>query len=145
MDITPTSLQPANVIGGSGQGLSAPVGGAPLANFQRLLQQKSNQHMSPTKAEKQARDGAAGLVSEALILPVLKQVRQSSLNKDGPFSPGIGEKAFGPEFDMELADRIAHSPRMGITDALAKKLLKRATGATGKMKASTTGKLDLHG
>ena len=129
MDITPTSLQPANVIGGSGQGLSAPVGGAPLANFQRLLQQKSNQHMSPTKAEKQARDGAAGLVSEALILPVLKQVRQSSLNKDGPFSPGIGEKAFGPEFDMQLADRIAQSPNLGVKKALVQRLIKRGQPA----------------
>ena len=145
MSITSTQstlLQPMNAAGGMGQSLSAPIGGS---DFQKLLQNKSKQFIPQTKAEKQAHEAAAGLVSEALILPILKQVRQSPFNKDGPFSPGNGEKTFGPEFDMQLADRIAHSPRMGITNALAKKLIKRGADVKAKGNAPATRKLDLHG
>ena len=145
MNITPLQssvLQPATMNGGAGQSLSAPIGGS---DFQKLLQNKSNQFIPQSKAEKKAHEAAAGLVSEALILPILKQVRQSPFNKDGPFSPGNGEKAFGPEFDMQIADRIAHSPRMGITNALAKKLIKRGEDAKAKGNAPATRKLDLHG
>ena len=90
--------------------------------FEALLQR----HAATQETDREkAKKAAAGLVSQALILPILKQVRRSTMMAKGPFSPGIAEKTFGPEFDMQLADRIAHSPRMGVTKALTERLMKR--------------------
>jgi hypothetical protein len=90
-----------------------------------------------------AQNAAKGLVSAALILPVLKQIRRSPFNQEGPFSPGIAEKTFGPEFDMQLADRIAQSPRLGVTQALTRRMMNRA--ALPKTPRHTTESLDLYG
>ena len=99
-------------------------------DFKKVLQK----YIPPTDDEKQARkkaeDAASGLVSNALILPILTQIRHSTFNTEGPFSPGKEEKAFGPEFDMQLADRIARSPRLGITNSLADRLIKRSQNRT---------------
>jgi hypothetical protein len=90
--------------------------------FEAMLKENGGtQH----EARKRVEDAAAGLVAQALILPMLKQVRRSTLGGKGPFSPGIAEKSFGPEFDMQLADRIAHSPRMAATQGLTDRLMKR--------------------
>ncbi len=86
---------------------------------------KATSGTDTAKKRAEAEEAAAGLVANALILPVLKQVRRSTFNKEGPFSPGNGEKTFGPEFDMEIADRLAHSPHLGIKEALAERLMKR--------------------
>lgn len=96
------------------------AGGADGAQFRETLakaQQTAREF--DDKIRKESRDAAAGLVAHALILPMLKQIRQSTFNKDGPFSPGNGEKAFGTEFDMQIADRIAQSPKMPVTDSIA--------------------------
>jgi hypothetical protein len=90
---------------------------------------------------KQAEEAAAGLVSGALILPMLKQIRRTSFNGGGPFSAGIGEKTFGPEFDMQIADRIAHSPELGIRKALANRLMSRGQ----EPQAATHKDVDVHG
>ena len=92
------------------------------------------------KRQHDAEEGAAGLVSQALIMPVLKQLRRSTFDTKGPFSPGNGEKAFGPEFDMQIADRIAHSPRLGIKEALTKRLMKSREQTQPNIR-----KLDVHG
>lgn len=107
--------------------------------FQEALQKLTPEY---AKRRKEAEQGAAGLVSAALILPILKQVRRSTFNKDGPFSPGIGEKAFGPQFDMQLADRIAHSPRMDVTKVLADRLMKRTLPPAAR---AASKELDIHG
>ncbi len=141
MQVSPAeTIQPA---GGYNPAVSGPIGGV---DFSALLAGTGGtaSKAPPTEAEKKAHDAAAGLVAEALILPVLTQVRQSSFNSDGPFSPGIGEKSFGPQFDMQLADRLAHSPQMGVTNALAKRLLKRGTAKPAAKAAGNT-KLDVHG
>jgi len=92
----------------------------------------------------EAEEAAAGLVSTALILPILKQIRHSDFTSKGPFSPGTGEKAFGPEFDMQIADRIAHSPQLGIRKALADRMMKR--GSVKKVAVTLTHKdVDVHG
>jgi hypothetical protein len=87
----------------------------------------------------QAEKAAGDLTSNALILPMLKQLRRSVWNQNTLFSGGIGEKTFGPEFDMQIADRIAHSPRLGVKTALASRLMQRSTQAEEKAK------LDIHG
>ena len=87
---------------------------------------------------KQAEEAATGLVSQALILPILKQIRRSPFNGEGPFSPGTGEKTFGPEFDMQIADRIAQSPKLGIKKALADRLMKHG-GPVAQQKVDVRG------
>jgi hypothetical protein len=94
--------------------------------FKSMLTKLTSQN---EKKVKEAHEAAAGLVSMALIMPILKQIRRSQFNTEGPFSPGTGEKAFGPEFDMQISNRIAHSPRLGVTEALTQRLLKRGTPA----------------
>lgn len=97
------------------------------------------------EAHAKAEKAAAGLVSNALILPILKQVRRSSFGENSVFSGGNGEKAFGPEFDMQLADRIAQSPRLGVREALVKRLEKRSptTAVNNGMKVAS--RIDVHG
>lgn len=91
-----------------------------------------------------AQDAAAGLVSNALILPILKQVRRDSEETKSVFGGGNGEKAFGPQFDMQIADRIARSPNLGIKNALADRLEKHygSSKTTNTRKAET---LNVHG
>jgi hypothetical protein len=82
---------------------------------------------------KEAEEAAAGVVSQALILPVLKQIRRDSWGGDGPFSPGTAEKTFGPQFDIQIADRIARSPRLGVTKQLTQRLMKRQSGNQARL------------
>jgi hypothetical protein len=110
-------------------------------DFKRVLQKYVPPTENEKKARKKAEDAAADLVSNALIMPILTQVRRSPFNADGPFSPGKEEKAFGPQFDMQLADRIARSPKLGIKNALADRLMKRGLArAQGGLKG-----LNVHG
>jgi Rod binding domain-containing protein len=88
------------------------------------------------EAHASAEKAAQGLVSNALILPILKQVRRSSFGENSVFSGGNGEKAFGPEFDMQLADRIAQSPRLGVREALVQRLERRSPVAGNQTPAS---------
>ena len=108
---------------------------SPLSDTYQTITQSTGYAQRRADAE----EAAAGLVSNALILPILKQVRRSSFSTQGPFSPGTGEKAFGPEFDIQIADRVAHSPRLGIKEALADRLMKKSSPAA----ANAT--LDVHG
>ena len=98
------------------------------ADFQSLLKDKlaATDPHSPEAIRKVAGD----LVSQALILPILKQIRRGTFGKNSPLSPGTGEKTFGPEFDIQIADRIAHSPRMAPTNAIAARLQRRVSSET---------------
>ena len=115
-------------------GLMAQTQSPLSATFQKITQSQEY-----AKKRARAEDAAAGLVSNALIMPMLKQLRHSTLNSKGPFSPGTGEKAFGPEFDMQISDSIAHSPRLGIKEALADRLMNSGTPA------AATKRMDVHG
>jgi Rod binding domain-containing protein len=88
-------------------------------------------------AHAKAEKAAEGLISNALILPILKQVRRSTFGENSVYSGGNGEKAFGPEFDMQLADRIAQSPRLGVREALVQRLEKRSP--VNQVKPATNG------
>jgi Rod binding domain-containing protein len=111
-------------------------------NKTKVVDEAADRHATAEKA-------AEGLVSNALILPILKQVRRSAFAQNDVFSGGNGEKAFGPEFDMQLSDRIAKSPRLGVKNALVARLEKHhgATPKTASTKTAvkTTGKLDVNG
>ena len=98
------------------------------------------------EAHAKAVKAAEGLVSNALILPILKQLRRSPFGENSVFSGGNGEKSFGPEFDMQLSDRIARSPRLGVTNALAARLEKHANAKRiSKPVAKVAAGIDLHG
>jgi len=120
----------SDVTGSAGAGTGGAADGAAStqaasqagASFQNQLQAaQAKKPLTITEARKVAGD----LVSNALIMPLLKQIRRDPFGQNTIFSPGTGEKAFGPEFDMQLADRIAHSPKMTVTDALAQRLATR--------------------
>jgi hypothetical protein len=108
------------------------------AAFGSILQQQLDTDEAARR--KKADEAATGLVSNALILPILKQVRRSVWSENNVFSGGIGEKAFGPQFDMQLADRIAQSPQLGIRKALSDRLMKRGSVDSIKNKG-----LNVHG
>ena len=99
--------------------------GAVKGTFARVFDSKFKEDLAAAEVARQAKaEKAAGdLVANALILPMLKQVRRSGMGKNSVFSGGIGEKTFGPEFDREIADRLAQSPKMGVKTALAKRLM----------------------
>jgi len=125
------------------QGQSAP---APVqaANFSTLLDHANQQLADQTDRRAQAETAAAGLVSNALILPILKQIRRSPFGENTVFSGGNGEKMFGPQFDMQLADRIAQSPRLGIKNVLADRMMKKAPQKSAAASFRKSG-IDLHG
>ncbi|HUO10350.1 MAG TPA: hypothetical protein VM008_18735 [Phycisphaerae bacterium] len=121
-----------------------------ILNLQKETDPAADKH---AEAEK----GAEGLISNALILPILKQIRRSPFGENSVFSGGNGEKAFGPEFDMQLADRIAQSPRLGVREALVQRLESRSapatspsnpglrTAANGIHQASHASRIDVNG
>ena len=126
-----------------GQSGATAAESAAASNFGKLLNQAAAGKTSDkSDARKKAEAAAAGLVSNALILPVLKQLRRSPWGGESVFSGGNGEKSFGPQFDMHLADRIANSPRLGIKNALADRLMKRGLE---KQAAETSKGIDVNG
>ncbi|HVT80255.1 MAG TPA: hypothetical protein VHM90_06315 [Phycisphaerae bacterium] len=118
-------------------------------DFKELLKKAEDATSPEEKARKAQRaketdQAATGLVANALILPILQQVRRSMQEMKGPFSPGKGENAFGPQFDIQLADRIAQSPKLGIKTALVNRLSTRGTPVHGR-DARVKQDLDVHG
>jgi len=75
----------------------------------------------------QARESAEQLIGMALILPLLKQARQSPF-KSERMHGGFGEDAFASQLDQTLADRIAK--RMGgqLVDAVVRTMTPTASG-----------------
>lgn len=93
--------------------------------------------MSDTQKD-DVRQAAQQLVSSALILPMLQQIRSSSL-KSEMFHGGFSEDAFGAQLDTELADRMVAKSNFPIVDAIYRKM-------TGQTDMSPKGKeLNLHG
>jgi Rod binding domain-containing protein len=78
----------------------------------------------PQTDEERARDTAEQLVTQTFILPLLKQLRESS-QAAPPFAPNQAEKQFRALQDTELAQRIAHASRFPLVDRLARDLLSR--------------------
>lgn len=79
-------------------------------------------------AADRAREAAEQLVSTTLVLPVLKQLRESN-NAAPPFGPTDAEKQFGSLLDHRLAHDIVKGANFPMVDRLARDLL-RNTGTT---------------
>lgn len=60
--------------------------------------------VSPSTHER-ADAAARQLVGQAFLVPLLKEVREST-SAHGIFAPGVAEKRFGPIIDHQMADAL---------------------------------------
>lgn len=84
--------------------------------------------------EQKARDAAESFVAQALVLPVLKQLRESN-RAATPFAPGPYERSIGSLFDAETAARIVRAERFPLVERVAQNLLKHQAAASGTFPA----------
>ncbi|MBM4113798.1 MAG: hypothetical protein FJ253_10610 [Phycisphaerae bacterium] len=80
--------------------------------------------LAEARRDGEIRDAARALTSQALVLPVLQQLRAGSLAW-GPFRDNEAAKAFAPLLDQAISDRIAASPRLGVTERIEERLRAR--------------------
>ena len=59
----------------------------------------------PSSAYERADAAARQLVGQAFLVPLLKEVREST-SAQGMFAPGAAEKRFGPIVDHQMADAL---------------------------------------
>ncbi len=87
------------------------------------------------EAFRRAQEGAEQLVATTFIVPILQQLRDSSM-AEGPFGPGAYEKRLGPMLDAQIADRIVSAQRLLIVEAVRDRMLgaiqSRASGRTAE-------------
>ena len=81
--------------------------------FAKTLKQASANKIDQTPL----REVAGQLVSAAFVLPMLAEVRNSSMNTD-LFGGGFGQDAIQQQLDTKLADQIASSPRFPLVQSL---------------------------
>lgn len=79
------------------------------------------------EADAESLEAAKKLVAHALVLPILKQFRETN-QAAAPFAPNQAEKAFGSVMDQEMASRLVSSG-WGLVEAVARRL--RATPVEG--------------
>lgn len=85
--------------------------------------------------EEITREGAESLIATALVGPIFKRMRESSMAA-APFAPNSAERTFRAMQDATFAQRLVKSTRWPLVDAVAQRLLMKAGGAQA---ASTTG------
>lgn len=128
-----SGLQMAGAMGAyeAGRGPQLGAGGEAGTSFMEMLNRRQpGEATGEDERQKTAEKAVGNLLSEALVLPVLKQVRRGTFGQEGIFKPGIGEKTFGPEFDRRIADRIAQSPKLhGIAVDMANRWLHKGKPA----------------
>lgn len=94
----------------------------PEVKFDAILRRVSGSE-DPAR---RARAAAEEFVAQALVLPILKEVRESN-TAPPPFGPGPYEKNIGSLFDAEIASRMVKAQRFSIVDAVARNLLRVAS------------------
>lgn len=87
-----------------------------------------SQMLARADREASIRHAARALTAQALVAPILKELRANS-TAWGPFRAGDAERTFGPMLDLAMADRIASSPRLGVAERIEARLRAR----TGEM------------
>ena len=83
-----------------------------------------------SKDPETARRAAEQFVAQALVRPVLAQMRSTSMAA-APFAPGPYEKQFGPMVDNVVAENIVKSKQFGIVDAVARAMTRDKASAIG--------------
>jgi hypothetical protein len=94
-------------------------------DFHSLLNRGMKQHHvgQMTDSDKQQiRESAQQLVSSSLVLPMLAQIRESSLKSD-LFHGDFAEDAFGAQLDTQLADRMVAKSNFSIVEAIYQKMV----------------------
>ena len=115
----------------------APVG-APSA-FQRELEARdaATDRTAPSD-EQTVRRAIEQLVAQALVLPLLKQVRQDPF-KTPLMHGGMGENMFGAQLDQILADRLTGKANLPIVEAAYQQFSRVHLGGAAR------GSVDQHG
>lgn len=117
------NLSATSILSGDMGGLAqaeAPASTRQADRFAELIE-RSRGGMSSDKI----REAAEQLVSATFIMPVLNQVRESSMAAP-PFAPTPGEKQFGSLLDQRIADEIVRSSRLPIVERLTRDFSARA-------------------
>lgn len=118
----------------AGPGLSLPLSAAPKArDFAATLSRAA----TTDQDKDQARIAAQKLVSTALVMPLLEEVREQPLDAN-LFDGGVAEDAFRQRLDQQFADRIVRSARFPLVDRIYQNITQNITGAA-------RGEIDTHG
>jgi hypothetical protein len=118
----------------------------PRANsFESVLKSTRDHHataasdhvteMDPAMAKK-TRESAETLVAQALIAPLLAQLRETNRAAE-PFGVSDAEKRLGPIFDEKVAIGIVRRARFDLVSSVERSIVARAAGNQGP-KASVT-------
>lgn len=85
---------------------------------ERFLSALHRQAEAADDGAEAALDAARDFVSNTLVKPILKQMREMN-QAAPPFAPGPYEKAFAGMVDEQVADRIVRAQRFAIVDRIA--------------------------
>jgi len=118
---------------------------ASAQGFDSILTKASGATAEAGRTNKQKlRHACEQLVSDALVQPLLKQMRQSPF-KVKMFHGGHAEQAFAQKLDTILADRIVHSANFPIVDSVYNNLSRHPGGLPTSTGAAVGGRLNTHG
>lgn len=115
------------VLGGAGAGALARV--SPEGVFSALLASARGEGAAASGGAgsaggaSRAREAAEGFVAQALVLPVLRQLRSSN-QASAPFAPGAYERQFAGLLDQDIAQRIVRARGFGLVDTVVARLTK---------------------
>lgn len=90
--------------------------------------------------KEQARKAAEQLVSTALVVPLLRQMRQDPFRTE-LFHGGQAEETFGSQLDQIFADRTVQGANFPLVSAIEKQLLARME----RMTSTTPNQVNVHG
>ena len=96
--------------------------------------------MQPDTPKDQARQAVNKLIASAFIVPALQSLRDSSLAAEGPFSPNMAQRRFGPMLDQKIADEIVQGANFNLTDSIIRQYEQLAAGQNAQMPQAAQGK-----
>jgi len=83
----------------------------------------------PSSTYERADATARQLVGQAFLVPLLKEVRESS-SAHGMFAPGAAEKRFGPIVDHQIADALMTRLDLDVVTKIRQDLINKETQKT---------------
>lgn len=83
----------------------------------------------PSSAYERADAAARQLVGQAFLVPLLKEVREST-SAQGMFAPGAAEKRFGPIVDHQMADALMTRLDLDVVTNVRQYMLNKETHKT---------------
>ena len=83
----------------------------------------------PSSAYERADAAARQLVGQAFLVPLLKEVREST-SAQGMFAPGAAEKRFGPIVDHQMADALMTRLDLDVVTNVRQHMLNKETQKT---------------